>query len=162
LPDLIDRVRLDAEPEVRARAARALGAIGERTLETTVCLGDAARDPDALVRREAVAAVVHLEPPDPTDLQLLRDALSDPEPEVRETAVWAMRFLRPRTELVRDALVSSLIDPEPNVREEACRQLGEMGSLAIPALPELGRLAQSDPSSDVQRFAREASSRIRP
>jgi hypothetical protein len=73
---------------------------------------------------------------------------------VRSSAVHALGRLRLRSDLVVPALVSALRDPELLVRLAAVNAISLHGKEAIPALPELGELANGS-----EQCVREAATR---
>jgi hypothetical protein len=85
----------DANPQVRRQAVLKLGNVGDADPAVEDALAGALADSDALVRRDAVLAVVKLEAPGEAVVTRLQ-ALSrdDPDPAVRDAASRALRAVR--------------------------------------------------------------------
>jgi HEAT repeat protein len=82
----------DREPQVRRQAVLKLGNVGDSDPAAAVALAEALRDPDILVRRDAVLAVAKLTKPGEGILSQLK-VLSeqDRDPTVRDYARKALR-----------------------------------------------------------------------
>jgi len=114
----------DTDAELRARAAQALGAIGDpRAVERL--LPRLLVDPVPFVRT-AVARALGRVGADRA-MQLLVEALADPEWWVRLRAIEALEKIGSPA---RDLLVATLSDPDPQVRRGAARALEGIGVVA--------------------------------
>jgi HEAT repeat protein len=127
LPLLADPVQ-----EVRSRAARALGSIGDARQHTIAALLDMARAGTTEDRRSALHGLGILSKA-AADYTLLRerqqeifDALTDADEEVRWSACYAIEAidLDPATHV--DLIVPRLSDPSERVEEMAIRQLKKL------------------------------------
>ncbi len=110
----------DADAEVRARAARALGR--HRVHEAAAALRGALGDEDGDVRERAAWALGRIRDDAAVDglLELLRDRVR----EVRERAAWALGTLRNPAAV--DGLVAALEDADSAVREQSAWALGRI------------------------------------
>lgn len=97
---------------------------------------------------------------EPQAEEALRTVLSDPEAPVRQRAVWALGRRTPPEPATITAMTALLHDPVDSVRAEASEALGRVGPSAVVAVPDLRRMAVSDPSSLVRRWAAWASARL--
>ncbi len=140
LGDIADRRALgalhaalaDVDPELRARAAKALGAI--RDSSSVGPLHDRLlTDPSPFVRTSVAKALGRL--PTRETVEFLAQSLSDPEWWVRLRAVESLANLGSPA---IDALRGALHDRDPVVAREAARGLEQLGTvaLAIDALAE--------------------------
>ncbi len=111
----------DPDPQIRARAAYALGQMGETSTLTRLMtalgerfLSSPAHDRPALVL------------PTPEMVDALVAALQDSEARVRQAAAEALGQVRAQRAI--PALQQALQDPDAGVREAAARALGEIGT----------------------------------
>ncbi|CEI21040.1 hypothetical protein PAMH19_5762 [Pseudomonas aeruginosa] len=111
-----------ADAFVRASVLRALREL--RLEESAVPALAAVGDPQAAVRREAVAVLGWLRH-QPALAELARLASADVDPEVRRAATGALGLSREAT--VLPALCAALADAQWQVREEAATTLGKLG-----------------------------------
>jgi HEAT repeat protein/cyclophilin family peptidyl-prolyl cis-trans isomerase len=119
-------------PLVRARAARALGKITNRTAAGATALSQALADPEWRVRAEAARALG--ERRDATSRAALAARLTDSSPHVRESAATALGALGPEAgEEIEDALLHTSTDVEGGPRRAGVTALGSV----------LGKRAQS-------------------
>jgi HEAT repeat protein len=125
----------DADPSVRAAAARALGLAGRGSPQVVApVLRAALADVDAEVRRMAASALAWCR--DEASSSALRARLSDPVAVVRAAALRALARLSSGNH--EAAVVSLLRDADPFVRAEAIRFLRARGSEScLAALAEL-------------------------
>jgi HEAT repeat protein len=83
-----------SKPQVRRQAVLKLGNVGDSDPAASEALASALHDPDALVRRDAVHAVVKLKQPSEAMLAQLREMnRTDPDPTVRDYAARALKKL---------------------------------------------------------------------
>jgi HEAT repeat protein len=156
----------DKEPFVRAKAAEALGNIGNHANEAIPALLEAAQDKDVTVRREAIGSVARIGVKKAVGVPVLIRLLKDQSPEVREGAAQILGDIGPKAREAVPALLQSRKDHSPEVRfraamalykidgkdnhllqlrtdKEAFRQyevfgaLGKLGPKARPAFPAL-------------------------
>lgn len=123
LPVLL-RALGDVDAELRARAAHALGAIGDerasdRLLERLLV------DPVPFVRIAVARALATVATE--RAMQRLVEALADPEWWVRLRAIEALENIGAPA---RDLLVATLSDPDPQIRRETARALEGIGVMA--------------------------------
>jgi len=135
----------DSSPMVRAHAARALGLLGESAKAAVSQLTKLVQDPDEKVRRQAIEALVAIQPG--TLAPLTVELMKDPDPGVR------MRILHAATDAGASA-VPSMIEALQDKESEywACLVLREIGPKAASAVPALTRKLQHD-DEQVQRAA---------
>jgi hypothetical protein len=127
----------DEHQAVRAAAAQALGACGDRVL--VAALIPALHDPAWHVRASAVEALGKQGaqvPPEP-----LVEALRDEDEEVRAMAAWALGAMGERAPVA--PLLAALRDPCWSVREAAALALGKLGA-RVPLAPLLAGRADED------------------
>lgn len=174
VPALIESL-MDTNRDVRASAAYSTAIIGSTSMlaiSNTLDHGDAnARDaavrelvrfqrslripipalakmaaaPEASSRQLALAALGALRIADNTTLNAVTNALGDESPEVRLAAVKSLKSMIWRAGEAVPQLTERLGDQSPAVREWTVSTLGEIGGPAVAALPELRKLAASDP-----------------
>jgi HEAT repeat protein len=136
----------DAEPEIRAEAANALGMI--ESAEATLALSQVLEgDVVASVREEAAWALGMIE--DDTAVPALSAALSDEDAAVRVQAAWALGMIEGPGAV--EALSAALRnDPSADAREEAAWALGMIeDEAALDALLD----AMTDEDIDVRKQA---------
>ncbi len=142
------RVAASAAPAAAAPAARASIALraDDAAPADLAALEDAFRDPDPLVRLQAVQEVE----PIPAATGPLLDALHDPDPRVRAAVADGLAFLEPAD--VRGGVVWALSDADPAVVLAAIRALEIVGSAgevdALRALAVRGDPAVRAPAAD--------------
>lgn len=167
LDPLLWALKNDPYPATREVAAQGLGYLGDQ--RAAAPLAAALKDPDALVRRRAAAALITV--PSSTVVPQLSDAaLHDKVAEVRRFAVealgWAGTFaLAAHDDATRTAVVPALNsatqDQSPIVRRYAATQLGRIADPA--SLASLSSLlgAKADPDADVRWAAVTAVGKLR-
>lgn len=153
--DTIEFLRKTAEresnPAIKAVAVRALA--GAHTTRSSEILISFLNDSSPEVRADATGGV-HLEC-FPKGLDHLVKALYDPDPSVRRQAAFSLRYVRHKKAI--RALVDALIDSDETVRLAAAQSLGSGLGLEDPeAIPPLKQVAETDPSEEVQRWAKYA------
>jgi HEAT repeat protein len=131
-------------PEMRAAAAEALRYLPAASESAVPRLVDAFADPDENVRRSA-SVTLQLVGEDAVEPLLL--ALDErPESEVRGWAALTLGNIEPPPGSAVPGLVAALDDDAPRVRELASWSLGRIGELAAEAVPRLTRaLADENP-----------------
>ena len=110
----------DSDPDVRGRAARALGQ--HRVRAAAAALRTALGDEDPDVRGRAAWALGRIR--DDTAVDSLLNLLRDPVQEVRERAAWALGTLRNPAAV--DGLVAALEDADAAVQERIAWALGRI------------------------------------
>jgi HEAT repeat protein len=143
----------DASPAVRQNAAWALGRL---RAGSAVVLAGALEDDDALVRRDAAAALDQVAVPD-ADRPAVKKKLfhcfrEDANLIVRQAALLSLVRLVDREDAQEaDALKKSLKDPDPEVRRNAALALGNMGDAEV--LPLLRKALAEEGLIDRQKAA---------
>jgi HEAT repeat protein len=120
------------DAELRWRAARALGTIGDAA--ALDALRKACDDAEATVRAQAIFALGRLKAADEPSLRVIVARLSDKEAQVRRAAVRALRMIEaPRTTTI--PLVAKLLeDADATVAMRALHSIAEAGVEVVPAL----------------------------
>jgi HEAT repeat protein len=164
---LTDLLTSDKNGAARAYAAFALGRIGEASKPVVPQLAQALRDPDAVVRRQAILAIRTIKPPPEQMIPLVVSVLESASPHellpalhslaeggarVVPRLIEALKHPRARywaclvlSEIGPDAkdavpaLVGLLSDTDPEVRREAIMALGAIGEGARPAIGDLAK-----------------------
>ena len=157
VPVLIEALS-DAEPQVRAAAAQALGEIGHVSAPALPHLFLLVKDPDADVRVKAVEALPKISNDTATAHPLIL-ALSDSAPEVRRAAASALGTLLTPTSRTVAALAQALRDSTPTVRAAAALSLAQIGPPARASRTAL-LAARRDSSATVRRVVEDALRRI--
>lgn len=124
----------------------------------------ATMNPYALIRRIIVAALTGTLPDEYRDdsVHILTQALAAPDDEVRAMAVIGLAELGSGSSAtVVPALTGAIHDGCDQVRKRAVRSLGDLGPVALPALPHL-IAALRDPTTSVRLEAMAALGRIGP
>jgi HEAT repeat protein len=170
----------DKSPEVRARAAKALGEIGEPAKPAAPKLVELLKDSDAAVRHQAVKALVAIRPGPQVMMPLFERIMenSDETAQMRilnavaeageaavpgliralrneRVAYWACIVLReigPAAKAAVPALIETLKSPRPDVRREAVLALGTMNDDALPAVPQIAALLGDEHAATAATF----------
>jgi HEAT repeat protein len=108
---------------------------------------------DAVSRQQAVQALGALRIGDEATVKALTCALDDPIPSVRAAAVRSFSLLPWRAPAAVPQLLPRLKDDSPEVRQWTAKLLGEIGSAARVALPDLQRLAAQNDEQGVRAAA---------
>jgi HEAT repeat protein/energy-coupling factor transporter ATP-binding protein EcfA2 len=148
------RALKDEDPEVRSRAAEALGLLGATDPQTLQALREARKDEDPGVRSRAAEALGLLGAPDPQTLQALREALKDEDLLVRIMAAEALGRLGAPDPQTLQALREALKDENLLVRSMAAVALGLLGATDPQTLETL-REALKDENPRVRSRAAE-------
>jgi HEAT repeat protein len=88
---------------------------------------DAARSPNAKVRKKAVDVLGNVGPADPAAIPALADAVRDKDPAVRDAAVLALSKIGPPAAVALPALRDATKDPSPVVRTHAATAVERVG-----------------------------------
>lgn len=162
----------DPSAEVRARAAQALGAMGEPAKSAAAGLTALLKDDDSTVRRQAVSALAAIQPGPEVMMPLLANLLQDSDPGVQlrvlqaladageaavpglikaldndEVAYWACIVLRDIGPAAKDAvpaLTEKLKDPREEIRMQAVLALGAIGEAAGSAVPQIAAALEDE------------------
>jgi HEAT repeat protein len=141
LPKLLDDLG-SKDPQVRTRAALALGELGPDAQRAISALFKVLKDRDENLARDAAQALRAIGAPSRDDLPLLIAGLRDNSPRVRGYAVEALGKMGPEARSAVPNLVQVLKEKEtePELRQQAARCLGQIGAAAttegVPALSE--------------------------
>jgi HEAT repeat protein len=133
LPDLIRTLRSPL-PDVRARAARALGRLGWLARDSLPLLVNALGDAEPAVRESAAQAIGQM---GPDALPHLVQMLTHEDKYVRRNAVWALGKLGPLAKTTMPNLCTALRDTDPRTASGAAQALGNMGADAADAIQAL-------------------------
>ena len=143
----------DADPEVRAQAAKSLGQISSPSSATA--LGRALSDADISVRRAAAEAIGDLDDVRVAPAGLVA-ALNSPDPELRYRAAKAIASIAdPAT---TSAVIGILSSPDAELRKDAVEALGKIGTQ--PAVQAITK-ALNDRDPEVRKAAAEALGEIK-
>lgn len=130
LPQVGERLRLDAEVAVRYQAARALAQFADPA--TLDALLEGLRDEDMYVRVQVTSALIRIGAAAAPGLTL---ALADRRAAVRRAAAMALGKIDHDDEAALQALGAALDDDDAALRRLAARSLGRLGaSGAVDAL----------------------------
>jgi HEAT repeat protein len=149
-------LRTAPESEARWRAADALGRMGKDAAPASAELVAALKDSDPLVRGVAVRAIGELAP----DVAGGVAALIPLFPGIE--AIRAVARFGAAGAAAISPLIELLKHDDAAVRWQATRALAKIGPASLSALPELIRLAESDPDAVVREHAVEAMGDIGP
>lgn len=166
---LLEQLR-DSNPDVRRRAALALGETSSR-LTDAAHAGERGRvlngllttlnDPDPFVRKAAATSVLMF-PRDAVTAEqasaapALAAALADTERSVRKVAAGSLATLGANAAEAVPALTAALKDEDDFVREQAAGTLGKIGPPAKTAVPSLIHALNNDEVSYVREHAAKA------
>jgi HEAT repeat protein len=131
VPDLAAALK-SSDAELRWRAARALGVIGDP--QATAALRTAASDGDVLVRAQAIFALGRLKAGDAESLQAVVAHLSDEDPQVRRATIRAVRMMGPPQQTMIPLVVKLLGDSDPTIAARALSAITDGGVEVLPAL----------------------------
>ena len=136
LPVLLEAFK-NPTPQVRAAAARAVGAMGREAKAAVDPLFALATDAEALPRAAAFRALVALEAPAEKLKPMLETASRDAAPEVRRAGAAGLAGYGGGNAIGTAGLVDLLDDENPASRRSAIEGLGNLGAAAASALPAL-------------------------
>lgn len=141
--DLVSLLEQDGDPAIRARAALAIGRIGDAAAAEKA-LVPALGDPDPRVRREALFSL-GLAKATGAFVAVNEKGLADPDPEIRAAAVTALGRLGAAAGPLAEAIAAAAADPSPRVRGEAALAAWRGGvKPPPPAVPALLRDADDE------------------
>ncbi len=138
----------DRDPEVRAAAAWALGALGGAAEPAVPGLAGSLRDEQEAVRTAAAQALGALGPRARSAAPALFAALDDPRAGVRAAAAQALARVELTAESV-SSLSKALGNPDAYVRAFAAWSLGNLGPGAREAVPALVEALGPDDTANV-------------
>ena len=151
IPNLIEALE-HPEPEVRKRAARALGAMGTAANQATPALLRALERKELRdVAAQALASAATSEDLTAATATLLK-MLHDGDPRVRQAAALALGRVHAEDRAVALALTGALGDTDGSVRKTVFEVLIKMGPAAEPAIPTLIRMVREDREADFAAF----------
>jgi HEAT repeat protein len=187
VPALVKLLQANS-PVERGYAAKALGMIGAPAKSAAKNLIDLLGDPDAGVRRQAIAALAAIRPGPKVSVPIFVKLMADSDPGVRirvmhavadtkgaavpalvealkneAAAYWACVILRdigPDAKAAVPALVEMLNDPRPEIRREAVLALAAIGS--TDSIEKLVPLLKDETSRTPATFALGALGQIPP
>jgi len=131
VPQLVGALA-SSDPELRWRAARALGVIGSP--QALPALRKLTDDADALVRAQAIFALGRLKAADEDSLKAIIARLTDKESQVRRACVRALAMIKADRKVTVPLVVKLLEDSDPQVAMRALSAIAEGGAESIPAL----------------------------
>lgn len=157
VPGLVEALAND-NPQVRAYATEALGAIGEPARGALPQIKNMLKDSDGYTRGVAALAVWKFEP-DQVDLVvpvLLQGLKQKDAWKVRLDSVVILGQIGPAAKQAVPALADMLQDIHDDIRQSAAAALARMGPAAKSALPALEEARQKDPAENVKVAAARA------
>ena len=148
----------DNNADNRAQAAEQLAVLGTDAQPAAVALVLACGDEAEEVRQWATSALEQLGPPEASDAEPLTSLIDAKSSDV---GYWAATLLgRLKSASSVDALAHAVAgSPHLSVRQRAAWALGEIGSAAIAAVPNLQKAA-ADPDPRLAWLAQEAIQKI--
>ncbi len=149
---------LSRDPELRLAALREAAA-GNTGGAAPLIGRIALKDPDPVLRTEALRTLSGFNPPPPEASSILVHALADPDPNVRLAAVESRPKLKTRQFEEALFLVPLLRHPDPAVRATAALALADFRARSRPYLDKIRGLLD-DPDPEVREKAKEASAQI--
>lgn len=155
--DIVEVLKHDEEPALRAWAAIALGNMEAERKTTMALLKGVLQDKEEwpLVSASAAQALVTTAPAEAETGDVLRHALQDQRSAVRLAAARALWRMNAPAEEVLPVLTSLLNHKLASTRAGALNGLSELGSAAGPSASEVRRLTL-DENESVRRAAAEA------
>ena len=131
VPDLAAALK-SSDSELRWRAARALGVIGDP--QAVAALRTATSDGEVPVRAQAIFALGRLKASDAESVEAVVAHLSDEDTQVRRAAIRALRLIGPPQRKMIPLIVKLLSDSEPTVAARALSSLTDGGVEVLPSL----------------------------
>ena len=155
--DIVEVLKHDKEPELRACAAMALGGMAAERTAAVALLKGVLQDKEEwpFVSASAAQALATAAPAEAETRDLLRQALQDQRSAVRLAAARALWRLKAPAEEVLPVLTALLNHKLASTRAGALNGISEMGSAARTSASEVQRLT-SDENEFVRRAAAEA------
>lgn len=147
----------EADPRVRASAARELGRHRPTSTEIVAALAGAMGHPDPAVQEAAVLALADTRHRSAVSalIEVVEGSGRRGRAPIAAAATAALAQMgRERARSAVPALARALGDAQPSVRSSAARGLGALADAAV--APELMKLASADPAPDVRAAAVEA------
>jgi HEAT repeat protein len=142
---------------LRCGAARCLGMLGPQAQSAAAQLAQAMRDPEPVVRHDAVSALARL---GKAAVPHLARALREQDPNIRQAAAFYLGRMGPEAAPAVPDLALALQDKEDAVRIEVAAALRHVGrSAAAAAVPALIQSLE-DPSPSVRGYASTSLSEI--
>jgi S1-C subfamily serine protease/HEAT repeat protein len=124
LPDLVKALENAA---TRAKAAEALGLMGDKARDAIPSLLKHLGDQDEFVRRTIMTALTKVGNPSKTDVPMMVAALSDPNVNMRRYAATTLEKMGPDARGASNELIAAIRDNDPVVRQAAARAVGLFG-----------------------------------
>lgn len=156
IPDLVNLLK-DGDGADGQMAAFVLSRIGPSAVPA---LEIALTNSDGGVRLRAAEGLRTLGAPgEPWSVPQLLGALKDPDPVTRFYVAESLQQFPDQANVIVLALTNCLNDPESTVRVSIMRTLGSFGTNAVPAIPNLLKLA-ADTNEDISGAATEALEQI--
>ncbi|MEM7232731.1 MAG: HEAT repeat domain-containing protein [Planctomycetota bacterium] len=148
--------------EARVIALRSLAELGT-TATTVVQSGEikellTAGDSQVQVLATRVVARCGRGPHPPPESLL--ELLDDPAPEVQLEALRSLRFFGTPPKEILERIIAELENPDQEIRLAAMKDIGRAGTAATSALPQLFRVLEDDPNSQLRGLAARAIGQI--
>ncbi len=124
LPDLVKALENAA---TRAKAAEALGLMGDKARDAIPSLLKHLGDQDEFVRRTIMTALSKMGNPSKTDVPMMVNALGDPNVNMRRYAATTLEKMGPDARGASRELIAAIRDTDPVVRQAAARAVGLFG-----------------------------------
>ncbi|GMQ80133.1 MAG: hypothetical protein BMS9Abin04_077 [Planctomycetia bacterium] len=164
VPALIEALEDESNDGLfRREVAFALGAIGPDAVSATDALGGCLAADDPELRTGATYALGKIGPPAKAATKALVKLVKNGDPFEQVAGVWALVRVHPKNEKLAHVavpvLVKALSHERRQVRAEVAAALGDLGTFARSALPQLEK-ALADPDPDVREAAADAIRRI--
>ncbi|WP_422924275.1 HEAT repeat domain-containing protein [Singulisphaera sp. PoT] len=160
LPVLMKTLK-DGDSDLQEAALRVVAGLGAKASDASPVLIELARKADPTLRVLAITALGQVGRGDENVEAVLIQGLRDPRQRIRAAACEALGKIRPlSTATVCEKLTAALEDDALLVRLKAAEALGESAQAASCVLPDLERVARSEPYETVRFAVREAISRI--
>jgi HEAT repeat protein len=157
----------DTDPEYRREVEFALAAIGPDAKEAVPALIKHLGTEETKVRYVACYALGNIGPAAKDAVPALQKNLQGDDKFLKMASVWALLHIQPQDEPLKKVavplLIGALTDAETDfAKEEAAIALGAIGlPEAIPAIPELEKLAKETESPDVRQAAEGALKKLK-
>jgi len=129
------------DPDLRWRAARALGVIGDA--QAVPALRKQAADSVPLVRAQALFALGRLKAADEDSLKAIIGRMTDDDVQVRRASIRALRMIEAPRQTVAPLVVKLLNDSDPTVAMRALSTFVEGGVEVVPALRDTLKLREA-------------------
>eukprot|EP00747_Dinoflagellata_sp_TGD_P166287 gnl/TRDRNA2_/TRDRNA2_188850_c0_seq1.p1 gnl/TRDRNA2_/TRDRNA2_188850_c0~~gnl/TRDRNA2_/TRDRNA2_188850_c0_seq1.p1 ORF type:complete len:590 (+),score=170.40 gnl/TRDRNA2_/TRDRNA2_188850_c0_seq1:63-1772(+) len=143
-------------PCIRNNAVRALGLMGDGSLQHIAGILKCFGDRTSMVRCTAIEALVELGTKAQVYAADVARMMYDADPKVRATAIYALSNMGERGASFAEEIAENLEDDDPDVRAAASMALGEAGAEALPLMGVLQEMAISDGDDYVREAADKA------